>query len=88
MNLNTNIVSHRIHSGITKESIILAGLEVVMIRGGFTSDDEPVTDKTRFSVVGIDCDANICATILSDASFEEAAEAVGAYRNDPVTETV
>ena len=76
MQLNTNI---------SKESLILAGLEVVMIRGGFTSDDEPVTDKTRFSVVGIDCDANICCTILSDASFEEAAEAVGAYRNDPVT---
>jgi hypothetical protein len=78
----------RLNTNISKESLILAGLEVVMIRGGFTSDDEPVTDKTRFSVVGIDCDANICATILSDASFEEAAEAVGAYRNDPVTETV
>jgi hypothetical protein len=78
-NLNTNI---------SKESLILAGLEVVMIRGGFTSDEEPITDKDKFSVVGIDCDANICCTILSDASFEEAAEVVGQYRNDPVTETI
>jgi hypothetical protein len=77
MQLNTNV---------SKESLILAGLEVVMIRGGFTTEEEPITDKDKFSVVGIDCDANICCTILSDASFEEAAEAVGAYRNDPVTE--
>jgi hypothetical protein len=78
MNLNTSI---------SKESLILAGLEVVMIRGGFTSDQEPITDKDKFSVVGIDCNACICCTILSDASFDEAAEAVGQYRNDPVTET-
>jgi hypothetical protein len=71
-NLNTNI---------SKESLILAGLEVVMIRGGFTSNEEPITDKDKFSVVGIDCDANICCTILSNASFEEAAEAVGQYRD-------
>jgi len=40
-----------------------------------------VLHQDKFSVVGIDCDANICCTILSNASFEEAAEAVGQYRD-------
>lgn len=61
---------------ITKESLALAGLTPVLVRGGINDIGELTTEKTKFSVLAVDCFNNICCTVLSDASFEEGADKV------------
>ena len=63
-------------SSVTKESLALAGLAPVLVRGGLHDDGTFTTKKTKFSVLAVDCFNNICCTILSDVSFEEGADKV------------
>ena len=67
---------------VTKESLALAGLTPVLVRGGINDEGELTTEKTKFSVLAVDCFNNICCTILSDVSFEEGADKVSELSSD------
>ena len=67
---------------ITKESLALAGLTPVLVRGGIDDNGALTTEKTKFSVLAVDCFNNICCTILSDATFEEGADKVSSLSSD------
>lgn len=71
---------------ITKESLALAGLSPVLVRGGLHNNGEFTTEKTKFSVLAVDCFNNICATILSEVSFEEGADKVSELSSDNYVE--
>ena len=69
-------------NNITKESLALAGLTPVLVRGGINDEGELTTEKTKFSVLAVDCFNNICCTVLSDVSFEEGADKVSSLSSD------